>query len=200
MKESYGPSPFCHPFFSMMGGHSDHALIHAVSRKLLSVRHAKLRELKDQCNAKDDRLRDLRYQFDAMKGSVEAKLPELLKPVARKLGFPKLSAWDVRVYDFNKDKQVVFVELKHKADKQQYKQVEIPMPDDLKANCVERAKVMAERDAIEKQRGVVGTGIDVATEKLESELYDLATQQQAEQFIAKLDKKALAKLKAIAAA
>jgi len=198
MKESYGPM-MCHPFFSMMGAHANHDLIHAVSRKLLAERRAKYEELKNQYNEKEQRLRDLRDQFDAMKGSVEAKLPELLKPVVKKLGL-KLSAWDVRVYDFNKDKQVVFVELKHKLDKQQYKQVEIPMTDDLKSNCVERAFVMAERDAIEKLRGAACNGIDIATEKLESELYDLATQQQAEQFIAKLDKKSLAKLKAIAQA
>ena len=198
MNEDYGPSPMCHPFFRMMGAHANHDLIHAVSRKLLAERRAKHQELKNQYNEKEQRLRDLRDQFDAMKGSVEARLPELLKPVVRKLRL-KLSAWVVRVYEFNKDKQVVFVELRHKEDKQQYKQVEIPMTDDLKSNCVERAFVMAERDAIEKLRGAACNGIDIATEKLESELYDLATQQQAEQFIAKLDKKALAKLKAIAA-
>lgn len=200
MNEDYGPrSMMCHPFFSMMGDHAERDVTRAVARRLLAPRYSQYKELKGQCAAMEQQLHGKREQWEAMKPVFAEKLPELLKPVWKKLRL-KSSAWNAHVYQYDGKKGIATVELKHKTDKSLYKTVEVPLTDDMKTFYAEWDKVTAERDAIEKLRGAVGNGIDVATEKLESELYDLATQQQAEQFLAKLDKLDLCKLKAIAQA
>jgi len=187
--------PMFPPMNAIQG--SDYSLLRAVSRRLLADLIAKEEALADQLEAKKRRLKTLQDQIDAMRPAVEAQLPKLLKPVFKKYGL-RPDAWgSFCIYDFHKTTQVMTIELRNKTDST-IKRVEVPMPEPVKSKCVEWPKVKAEQGALDEQRSALRHSIDIRAEKMETVLYDIMMQRQADAFIAKLPKKALAKLKAIA--
>jgi hypothetical protein len=178
------------------GPDQNYALAHAVARRLLADLIAKEEVLAGQIEAKKEQLRVLGDQIDAMKPAVEARLPILLKPVFKKLGLNPGSR-NASIYDFHKTAQCMTIDLQDKID-HTTRRAEIPMPEPMKSKCVEWVKARAEYDALDKQRDVLHDSFSARTKKIEDALYDLMMQRQADAFIAKLPKKALANLKAIA--
>jgi ribosome-associated translation inhibitor RaiA len=179
----------------------------AVCHRLLAKDHAEEKSLKEQWQAMDDRLQLLRDQFDGLLSAktFPQRLRRLVKPALKRFLKDRYlgqnsshpEEWDASVENYFKDRRVFDVTLKHKSGLGSHYRVEVVMPGDFKANCVEREKLMVSAAAIEKQRSAVAKRLDKVEEKLERELYDIICQQQAEAFLASLPKKTLAKLKAI---
>jgi hypothetical protein len=170
-------------------------MIWAVNHTLLAEQHRKLNVLRERIYANERHLGELVKKFDSLKDSID--LPELLKPIAKKLGIV-LSRFTINLFDFDKDKQVIVVSLRTDSPTG-YRKVEVPMPKDLKAICVERAKVKAEFSILLKEQSAAEKQLYDADRKLTNELKSVLAQEQAEQFLARLPKKTIAKLKAIAA-
>lgn len=189
--------PMLFPMMDAYPGHDqNYALAHAVARRLLADLIAKKEVLAGQIEAKREQLRVLGDQLDATKPAVEAQLPILLKPVFKKLGL-KPGSRNASIYDLHKTAQCMTIDLQDKID-HTLRRAEIPMPEPMKSKCVEWVKVRAEYDALEKQSSVLHNSFSARTKKIEDALYDLLMQRQADDFMARLPKKALAKLKAIA--
>lgn len=183
----------------MMGVNHDQncELAHAVARRLLADLIAKKEVLAGQIEAKEGQLRAFHDQIDAMRSDVEVQLPKLLKPVFKNLGLNP-NDWTAHIYDLRKAEGLLLIDLHNKTDKGQHKQVDVPMPETMKSKCVEWAKARTEQSALEKQSNVLHNSISARFKKMEVALYDLMMQRQAEAFLAKLPKRTLAKLKAIA--
>lgn len=186
------------PMLFPMGANCDssYELARAVVRRLLVDLIAEEEDLNAQGEAKGGRLKALHDQVKAMEPAVEAQLPKLLKPVFEKLGLNP-SDRSARIYDLHKAEQIMTIDLRNKTDST-IRRAEVPMPEPMKSKCVEWAKVRAEQAALDKQRNVLHDSITARARKMETVLYDLMMQRQADAFIAKLPKKALAKLKEIA--
>jgi len=184
-------------FFPTMGAaEQNYELVRAVIRRVLADLIAKKEDLADQFEAKESQLSALRDQYEAMRSDVEVQLPKLLKPVFKNLGLNP-NDWSAHIYDLRKAEGLLLIDLRNRASKEN-KQVDFPMPEPMKAKCIEWAKVKAEQAAIDKQSNILHNLILARTQKMEEALRDIMMQQQADDFIAKLPKKALDKLKAIA--
>ena len=191
MKEAYGT--FTPPCVS-----STDELVWSVSRALLAEQQRKLDALREQLVAREARIGELADKFDSLRISVRQNLKELLKPLAKKhkLVLAKFDSEHAN-FTFDKDRQVINV--CPPTFSQRVETIEVPMPDDLKAICVERAKVFEERDILAQEVKATKDSLHAKEVKLTNELGTILAQEQAKQFLAKLDKKTLAKLKAIAA-
>jgi hypothetical protein len=190
MKEAYGT--FTPPFIS-----PTYELVLVVRRTLLGEQQRKLDALQEQLDARDTRIGKLACKLDSLKFSVRKNLKELLKPLAKKykLALSKFDS-DNANFEFDKDRQVIKVW--HKTFPQQ-QAIEVPMPADLKAICVERTKVLEERDLLAQEFKAMEDSLYAKRTKLADELETILAQELTKQFLAKLPKKTLARLKAIAA-
>jgi len=184
-------------FFPTMGtAEQNYELARAVIRRVLADLIAKKEDLADQFEAKESQLIALHDQYDAMRSDVEARLPKLLKPVFKNLGLNP-NYWTAHIYDLRKAEGLLLIDLRNRASKEN-KQVDFPMPEPMKAKCVEWAKVKAEQSAINEQSNILHNLILARTQKMEEALRDIMMQQQADAVLAQMPKKALDKLKAIA--